>query len=142
MLRIRLEVHGAPYEVETVRADDRFWEQWHANTANMKSLGYRVTRDRVTGAWQVERRTPIDRSASVHAAAAASRETDSDLFPPTPPGRSLLPFQRAGIAYVLQRPAAVIADPMGLGKTIQAIGCMQYASDRVLIICPAALRLN
>lgn len=142
VLRIHIDGHGASCEVETVRADARFWEQWHANTAKMKSLGYRVRRDRDTGAWQVERRTPIACSPSVHAAAAASWATDSDLFPPTPQGRSLLPFQRAGIAYVLQRRAAIIADPMGLGKTIQAIGCMQYATDRVLIICPAALRLN
>ena len=78
------------------------------------------------------------------AAALESAATDAKLDIPTPPGLALLPYQRAGVAYALKRPATLIADEMGLGKTVQAIGVANCVEDlrRVLIVCPASLRLN
>jgi SWI/SNF-related matrix-associated actin-dependent regulator 1 of chromatin subfamily A len=46
----------------------------------------------------------------------ASRATDADIAVPVPEGRALLPFQRAGVAWALGRPATLLADEMGLGK--------------------------
>ena len=73
-----------------------------------------------------------------------SRAADADVEIPCPDGLSYLPYQRAGIAYALNRPNVLIADDMGLGKTIQAIGVINAdpSIERILIVCPASLRLN
>ena len=74
----------------------------------------------------------------------ASRATSADIELPAPEGMEYLPFQKAGIAYALDRPNTLIADEMGLGKTIQALGVINATPDakKILVICPASLRLN
>lgn len=73
----------------------------------------------------------------------ASRATDADINLPVPDGLQYLPYQKAGIAYALEREGTLIADEMGLGKTIQGIGIANATgAERVLVICPASLRLN
>lgn len=79
-----------------------------------------------------------------------SNALSSDIYVPAPAGKSYLPFQLAGIDYALSRPATLIADEQGLGKTVQAIGFInafnqragKRAIHRILIVCPADLRLN
>jgi len=69
--------------------------------------------------------------------------TDGPDDIPCPPGLSYLPYQRGGIAYARGRAGVLIADMPGLGKTIQAIGCMNDESVKTaLVICPASLKLN
>jgi SWI/SNF-related matrix-associated actin-dependent regulator 1 of chromatin subfamily A len=72
-----------------------------------------------------------------HAVAAA-------ISIPAPEGLEYLGYQKAGIAFALERKGTLIGDEMGLGKTIQAIGLINAASNlnRVLIVCPASLKLN
>lgn len=74
----------------------------------------------------------------------ASRQADADVVIPAPAGLEYLPYQKAGIAYASRRDRVLIADEMGLGKTIQAIGVINADESirRVLVICPASLRLN
>ena len=79
----------------------------------------------------------------------ASAAADSDRDIPCPAGLAYLPYQRAGIAYALDRFAqgkrgVLVADEMGLGKTIQALGIINAdpSIKRVLVICPASLKLN
>ena len=73
-----------------------------------------------------------------------SRAEDSDIDIPAPEGFKYFPFQRAGIAYVLETDNTLIADEMGLGKTIQALGVINADETikRVLVVCPASLKLN
>lgn len=72
-----------------------------------------------------------------------SRATTVDIDIPAPEGLEYLPFQKAGIAYASKRKSTLIADEMGLGKTIQALGFINLKQfSRVLVICPANLRLN
>lgn len=54
-----------------------------------------------------------------------------------------LPYQKAGILYAADRRDTLIADPPGLGKTIQAIGLINHLGLRSgVIVCPATLKLN
>lgn len=78
------------------------------------------------------------------AALAASRATDSDAVIPVPDGLAYLPYQKAGIAFAMERRHVLIGDEMGLGKTIQGIGISNADPllKRILIICPASLKLN
>lgn len=74
---------------------------------------------------------------------AKSRAVDSNIVVPLPPGLVLKPFQRAGVAFAVQRKDTLIADAMGLGKSIEALGFANYLHPkRVLIVCPATLVLN
>lgn len=74
----------------------------------------------------------------------ASRAADADVDVPAPAGRQYLPFQRAGISYLLAHPKALLGDEMGLGKTVQVLGLINADEKirRVLVICPASLRIN
>ena len=74
----------------------------------------------------------------------ASGARDAAIDIPCPPALAYMPFQKAGIAYCLARPACLIADSMGLGKTIQAIGVINAVENirRVLVVCPASLKIN
>ncbi|XP_005868936.1 PREDICTED: DNA annealing helicase and endonuclease ZRANB3 isoform X1 [Myotis brandtii] len=55
----------------------------------------------------------------------------------------LLPFQKEGIAFALQRDGrCMVADEMGLGKTIQAIAIAYFYKEEwpLLIVVPSSLR--
>ena len=59
----------------------------------------------------------------------------------------LRPYQRKGVAFLVERRSALLADQMGLGKTVQAAVALQVLNlqqgwFRSLVICPASLRLN
>lgn len=83
----------------------------------------------------------LERRANESIALSKSARAEIDL--PRPAGLEYLPFQKAGIAYAIQRKNTLIADSMGLGKTIEAIGVINALNlRRVLIICPATVKLN
>jgi hypothetical protein len=75
---------------------------------------------------------------------AASRASAASISVPAPKGLRYLPFQQAGIAYALGRKGTLIADQMGLGKTVQALGVINADDSvrKVLCVVPASLRLN
>ena len=56
---------------------------------------------------------------------------------------ALLPFQKAGVKYGVEKDGCLlIADEMGLGKTVQAL-CVAYKYREdwpVLIVTPASMR--
>lgn len=73
----------------------------------------------------------------------ASRVVGLDVDLPRPAGLDYLPFQRAGIAYALQRRNVLFGDEMGLGKTIEALGLINALHIKsALIVVPATLKLN
>jgi SWI/SNF-related matrix-associated actin-dependent regulator of chromatin subfamily A-like protein 1 len=58
----------------------------------------------------------------------------------------LMPFQQAGVEEIRTRQNILLADEQGLGKTAQVISYLNSAQlppkNRILIICPASLKLN
>lgn len=57
--------------------------------------------------------------------------------------KTLFPFQETGVEWLYQKKVALLADEMGLGKTPQAIRAADRAGAlRLLIVCPAAARIN
>lgn len=82
----------------------------------------------------------------------ASRSTDAEIHIDTLNG-SLLPYQRAGVAYAANARRAFIADEMGLGKTVQAMATLEYLHQQyenfdgypsypAVVVCPPNLVLN
>jgi SWI/SNF-related matrix-associated actin-dependent regulator 1 of chromatin subfamily A len=62
---------------------------------------------------------------------------------PAPEGLAYFPYQLEGIRFVLEREGTLLADEMGVGKTIQAIGVINAdpTIQKVLIVCPVVMRL-
>ncbi len=63
---------------------------------------------------------------------------------PAGPPPPLYPFQVDGVQFLAERPAALLCDEMGLGKSIQAIVAAQRLFEsgkiqRVLVLCPKTL---
>jgi SWI/SNF-related matrix-associated actin-dependent regulator 1 of chromatin subfamily A len=88
----------------------------------------------------------LDPNAAGHFAkqVEASKAVDADVDIPKPDSLEYLPYQKAGIAYALQRPNTLLCDEMGLGKTIQAIGVINAdpSIKSVLVVCPATIKMN
>jgi SWI/SNF-related matrix-associated actin-dependent regulator 1 of chromatin subfamily A len=52
-------------------------------------------------------------------------------------------FQKIGVAKAVKFERCIIADQMGLGKTIESIAAIEYVNAYpCLVICPASLKLN
>lgn len=73
----------------------------------------------------------------------ASRSTEAEIDIPSLHG-TLLPYQRAGVAYASRARRTFIADDMGLGKTLQSIATLEYVMDSypAVVVCPPSLVLN
>ena len=73
---------------------------------------------------------------------AGSRAADSD-FEIKGLGGTPYPFQLAGIQYAVASERCFIADQMGLGKTIEALGTLWVKeSFPAIIVCPASVKYN
>lgn len=147
---------GPPQRVFTKRGervlqkaepDDRFWSLWQSRRAELSANGVVPGKkydkpDEWEVCWWQE--VSLEEAAKRHVALAASKATDSAIVVPAPEGLDYLPYQRAGIAFALEKPGTLIADEMGLGKTIQAIGVINADPKvaKVCVICPATLKIN
>lgn len=125
---------------------DAFSAAWRSNKDGCKAAGLSWSKDERSGTWEACWWMPVSeaQAAAENAAIAASRATDADVDIPCPDGLAYMPFQRAGVAYMLSRSATLLADQMGLGKTVQAVGVVNADKSirRVLVVCPASLKVN
>lgn len=124
---------------------DEFWKLWKSNKDRLKTAGYSISKT-ATGDWELCHWGDIseEERAEIREAVAASSATDAEIDIPAPEGLRYLPYQRAGISYAKDRTHVLIGDQMGLGKSIQALGIINLIPEikRILIICPASLKLN
>ncbi len=52
-------------------------------------------------------------------------------------------YQRVGVNFLTTAKRAILADEMGIGKTVQAItACEEVEAKKVLIVCPNSLKWN
>jgi SWI/SNF-related matrix-associated actin-dependent regulator of chromatin subfamily A-like protein 1 len=146
---------GPPKEVQTAHGPlllrkaaptDAFWRVWRADKAGIKAEGMSVTRDNRTGNYEVCWWAELDtgRQAQIAADIDASSATTADIDVPCPAGLAYLPYQLAGIKWAAEHDNCLIGDEAGLGKSIETVGLLNYYPSirRVLIVCPATLRIN
>lgn len=74
---------------------------------------------------------------------AASRAMDGEGTDLLPPGKELAGYQRACVDYLGETGSGLVAEPPGAGKTIIAMAHVNaQRCRRVLVLCPAGLRLQ
>lgn len=63
---------------------------------------------------------------------------------PVPKGLQYLPFQEEAIEFARNRDFTLIADDMGIGKTIEAIGFLNCHPEieTLLVVCPLTVKVN
>lgn len=140
------------YDTKAIPKRAGFW--WHGGNCHNNCKACRADVGKVWWTPHPEKAALLKDYADEKAEAALkeyiekieeSKATDNqEINIPAPEKLEYLPYQKAGIGYASKRPATLIADEMGLGKTIQALGYINLKEDikKVLIICPATLRLN
>ena len=136
----------------SARPSAEFLDLWAVQQPQLRALGYSLGRwPKDTGPQKVTKweKVPDKVLLQRQSAKELSRAVDAQINAPVPEGLAYLGYQRAGIAFALARPATLLGDEMGLGKTIQAIGLINCLLSeqldpklRVLVVCPASLKLN
>jgi SWI/SNF-related matrix-associated actin-dependent regulator 1 of chromatin subfamily A len=78
-------------------------------------------------------------------AVAESMKLDSEIDIPANPGCEYRGYQKACVEYILSHEDTLIADPMGVGKTIEALAVANYLSNwmkKILIVTKASAKEN
>ncbi len=122
-------------------------KRWHGDAlkaAALREYADEATIARLDAAIEAAIAAKAAAEEAARAVVAASRAQDAEQDYPCAPGRSYLPYQRAGIAYALAHRNCLLGDDMGLGKTAQAIGVLNSdeSMKRILVICPSSLSRN
>ena len=137
------ETVDGPIQIRYAKPTQKFWHLWRQHKSKIRQSGVFVIKK--DDKWVVYQKRKLNKKQNkkrVEQLEKSSAKT-ADVNLRCPANLSYLPYQRAGISYALDRDHCLIGDEMGLGKTIQAIGVInQLKIKRVLIICPASLKLN
>ena len=58
-------------------------------------------------------------------------------------GKKLYQHQEEGIRFLLSRNGCILADDMGLGKSIQSIiAALESGAKKILVVCPSSAKIN
>jgi SWI/SNF-related matrix-associated actin-dependent regulator 1 of chromatin subfamily A len=58
-------------------------------------------------------------------------------------GKKLFQHQKTGVNFLCQRNGAILADGMGLAKTMQSIiASIEVKAKKILIVCPSSVKIN
>ena len=145
----RLNTKQGPKILRVAACTDKFRKIWKADKESCRAAGLGWEKDYKTGDltgritwWAPDTQEAVRQNDAIAVSRASAPVVSRHL--PIPAGLAYLGYQEVGISFCLDREAALIADEMGLGKTIQAIGVINadVSLKRILIICPASLKLN
>lgn len=57
--------------------------------------------------------------------------------------KKLYTHQKEGIKFLLSRNGCILADDMGLGKSIQSIiAALESGANKILVVCPSSVKIN
>jgi hypothetical protein len=121
--------------------DHPAWGVWRLNRSFMEARGFRAAKN-AAGDWCLELWCKDEEA--VARMRAMSEKTTSDLVVPVPEGLAYYPFQRAGVEFLDCQSVALLADEMGIGKTIQVAGLLNLRGSeylRVLLVTPASMKI-
>lgn len=116
-----------------------FWPfLWRPQKLAMTRAGFSVSKPNQD--WVVTYQFTDNALVEAARARSISIQTASEF--PVPAGLSLYPYQKAGVAFLCERPNVLLADDMGLGKTAQTITLVNASPEirLVLVICPAGVK--
>ena len=58
-------------------------------------------------------------------------------------GKKLYQHQEEGVKFLLSRNGSILADDMGLGKSIQSIiAALESGAQKILVVCPSSTKIN
>ena len=130
--------------VRKAKPSEEFWALWRDKSDELSASG--VTLSKWNEEWEVSwwQDVPPEVLVRRQRTVEMSHATDANIVIPKPDGLEYIPFQRAGVAFCMERPGAIIGDEMGLGKTIQAIGTINALPEikTVLVITKSTLKRN
>ena len=138
----------APYEEVLQKTLDALDGSWHTG-----QMGWVFPHERMTKMLHWAKMFDADVSSEVTELAAAleekelgkraqSHSTEGTLRVPGI-GLELYPYQRAGVEYASEKRRTFIADPMGVGKTIQALATVHHLKTYpALVVCQPSLLLD
>lgn len=97
-----VQTKQGPRTVRNAEPDEPFWTVWRQNKEQLRTLGLSV--GEYKGKWQVAwwRKLDHETVAQRQANEAASRAAEAEIDVPAPDGCTYMPFQKAGIAFVLR----------------------------------------
>lgn len=123
--------------------NDHGWD--FSSTASNRGTAILFTKEPYAAVSFIDSATPYARVQlqGIHDRIQESWRAESGAHIKCPMDKELWPFQRASVEYALQRDRTLIGDQPGIGKTPIAI-CYanEIAAKRVLVLCPASIRLQ
>lgn len=138
---------NGPRLVSRAKPTEEFWELWRMDQRALKAAGVMVRTRTDTGAFEAVlwRELPREETERRAQDAEGSRAQDADLVVPAPPGCEYRGYQRAGIAYASRRAGTYVADEMGTGKSVQAVGVANYFAEdtrTILVVTKQRIVMN
>ena len=140
----KLSTKQGPKILRVAPPNNRFSDLYKANKSAMQAAGLSWGKD-LAGNWQIcwwaNDTEAVKQQEEI---IGASKAVNAEVQIPAPKDLAYLGYQKAGIAFGLERASILIADEMGLGKTIQALGIINAdpSIKKILVVCPASLKLN
>lgn len=115
----------------------------------VRKMGFKwcdETKKWFTPSWWVAMQAPCNKPSAIQEKMLRLNRSYSQKSQGIVRNPKLMEFQKAGVEEIMNRQNVLLADEQGLGKTIQVIEYLNIANiagnRRVLIICPASLKLN